>query len=435
MPKMDVRLIDNQTTPLFTAHVSLLSVLPDVMPAPRERCRMRLEVSETVHTPDPETVLHVLEICSRDVSSDVVRNGHQLMLYGFGPSPRSKNRHDKTVFQVNVENDKTVIHGEVNFQASAFLGDQSQYDVVRSKLDLLFDQVKLNINAIQAAPPQSAVIPIPAPVEARSSPSNDGPVPGERMTVASEISTPVESTSQPTELEFVVAPTAAEPQWVLPREKNELKIALEQDSGGHVGRWMTALVVLIMLISGLYFWYQRHTTLSLPPAQTAPSPATTSSIQSDVPAEPATTPAPNAEQVSAPDPKIWLQDWTSAMRTRDASAQAAFYADTVDFYMGQHNVSRDAVLRDRAATINMRKSLWTVKIEKIAVVQQTDSEAKIHLVKHFIDGPEESESMEWFVPSELVLKRIDGSWKITSERDLVAPSPASVDQSELHPID
>ena len=106
---------------------------------------MRFEIHETVQTPDPEAVLRALEMCSLEISSEVVRSGDRITLRGVGPSPRSKNINDTTVFFVNAANNETVIQGEVNFQASALLGEASQQEVVRSKLDELFGQMKAQI--------------------------------------------------------------------------------------------------------------------------------------------------------------------------------------------------------------------------------------------------------------------------------------------------
>src|SRR5580698_1855149 len=107
---------------------------------------MRFEICETVQTTDQEMVLRALEICSREVSSEVVRYGDRITVHGLGPSPRAKNVHDTTVFCVNAEDDKTIINGEVSFQASALLGDQPQGEVVRSKIDELFNQMKAQID-------------------------------------------------------------------------------------------------------------------------------------------------------------------------------------------------------------------------------------------------------------------------------------------------
>jgi len=120
---------------------------------------------------------------------------------------------------------------------------------------------------------------------------------------------------------------------------------------------------------------------------------------------------------SSAELKLWLQNWAASMRTRDANAQAAFYADTLDRYLDQRNVSKEAVLRDREATNRMRKGLWTVKMEDIVIERQTGSEAEVRLVKHFMDEQETSEILESFVPTRLTLKRLNGEWKITSEQD------------------
>ena len=135
-----------------------------------------------------------------------------------------------------------------------------------------------------------------------------------------------------------------------------------------------------------------------------------------------TKPAPLPESTplsatSSAELKLWLQNWAASMRTRDANAQAAFYADTLDRYLDQRNVSKEAVLRDREATNRMRKGLWTVKMEDIVIERQTGSEAEVRLVKHFMDEQETSEILESFVPTRLTLKRLNGEWKITSEQD------------------
>jgi hypothetical protein len=106
---------------------------------------VRFQTSETVPLQDPEIVLQALETCLRGVSGDVVRSGLEITLRGLGPSPRAVNRLDTTILRVQSEHDRTIINADVSFQASAFLGDISQEDVVRSKLDLIFDQMKLQL--------------------------------------------------------------------------------------------------------------------------------------------------------------------------------------------------------------------------------------------------------------------------------------------------
>jgi hypothetical protein len=442
---------------------------------------MKFEISETVLTPDPEMVLRALEICSRDVSSDVVRYGDRITLHGLGPSPRSRNAHDKTVFRVNAEDDKTVINGEVNFQASALLGEQPQHEVVRSKLEELFQQMKAQIDldsrrAGDYATPHVAMdaVSTDAPIALDSTtPAEEDFIPavapytkmealnaGEERGVAATalIAEPVaEPAGEP--FRDVVQRAAAKPivapERIAPLQQEELKLWFKEpeeiDSGSHVGRWAVGLVALLLLAAGSFFFYRSHriggAAFAPKVSQTAPVAATPAPASNAKPpdAPPVTTPSVSASNPvatpSAPatpstspatgptggvtDPKVWLHGWASAMQTRDANAQAAFYADTVDRYLDQRNVSRDAVLRDRESTIHMRQGLWTVKMEKIVVEQQSDTEAQVRLVKHFMDEPDPSSGiLESFVPSKLTLKRVGGDWKITSEQDLSSPTPA-----------
>ena len=107
---------------------------------------MRFQTTETVQTPDSEIVLRVLETTLPEISSDVVREGPQITLRGLGPSPRSRNPRDITILHVSSDHATTVIHVDVNFQASALLGTVSQDSVVRSKLDYVFDQVRTQLS-------------------------------------------------------------------------------------------------------------------------------------------------------------------------------------------------------------------------------------------------------------------------------------------------
>jgi ketosteroid isomerase-like protein len=549
---------------------------------------MRFEIQKIVQTPDPEMVLRALEMCSQEISSEVVRSGDRITLRGVGPSPRSKNKHDTTVFFVNAANNETVIQGEVNFQASALLGDTSQKEVVRSKLDELFEQMKAQIHldsmrvaayaaarksaassttgvapsttvidrpedpnamelresepseeklwpseektasavapeavvpeavieAMTAAPdsgwgataladldePQGIALPDPIgefrhshaesmasapPIEHRPADveadinggptMKDGP---ERSTRAIDSAPTATQTTAETkaQTEGQARPTAARqaPLWEAARNpvrrpkpdaglgrEEELtwearippyRLRLEEDrtSGWKkFARGIAVLATLLALAGVGYRLYSLHPDLfaypvsiaakyvpaaakyTPPPAigapavpaslPTIPLPATANAAKvplaktsPPMPSPPAPTTEPAA---SSAEVKRWLQGWASSMQTRDANAQASFYADKLDRYLEQRNVGRAAVLRDREATNRMRKGLWTVKIEDIVIERQTDSEAELRLMKHFIVEPEQSEILESFVPTRLTLKRINGQWKITSEQD------------------
>jgi hypothetical protein len=570
---------------------------------------MRFEVRETIQSADMELVLRALEMCSREVSSDVVRHGDRIMLRGFGPSPRAKNVHDTTVFCVNAEDDKTVIQGEVNFQASALLGDQPQDEVVRSKIDDLFELMKAQVtldtlraktyaaalrsvagsvvaeagetlneskicgeqgeDARVSKPAIVSVAPITLPEALAATPGPglatalfDEPALApaaepEQMTVQETTAAPektaaekkkidrsgesVDAKTKPqtapiagmgyvaqskknlepekvasekdisskhSDLQYRVAP----PEPVAEPKQNFVRDRIEEPAWAARGKWngfaedndeqgypwkrlAVWTVILVTLLGGAYqghLWYLNNQddvrerinvikaqmtpsrllvatspmpayTTSAPsvaakspapnvvksplPAVSAPQPTSLAPPLSAEPEPPSpgvgaadpsqagdarqkaaapaeTNPVPNPDvdsassAVGASDINVWLQEWATAMRTRNASAQAAFYADSVDRYLDQRNVTRGVVLRDRESTIHMRKGLWTVKMEKIAVIRQTGSEAEIRLVKHFIDESERSEIMESFVPARLILKKVGNTWRITSEEDL-----------------
>jgi hypothetical protein len=472
---------------------------------------MKFEIRETVKNPDPEVVLRALEMCSREISDDVTRFDDRILVRGLGPSPRSKNKNDNTVFRVNAENGETVIVGEANFQASALLGDASQEDVVRSKLQDLFEQMKAQIDldtlrvatyaaarksaagtavvdrseepdveplraskrsegkrasfvapetlteAMTAAPDlgwgAAALVAGPQP-ENISPSSNDEPekVIASKKTFESEQTADAERAVNPEQRaqpRFYGEPELPEPK--LPEEEPTwqareapYRIRIEDDLRSGWKRfalWTTMLLVLLAVAAeGYFYWshgdlYWPQQKFSWPHRQIAASPmpvavptvavAPNSAPTLDkrkaaeiAPAKPAPLPESTSESATnSAELKLWLQNWAASMRTKDANAQAAFYADTLDRYLNQRNVGRDVVLRDREATNRMRKGLWTVKMEDVVIERQTDSEAEVRLVKHFMDEQETSEILESFVPTRLTLKRLNGEWKITSEQD------------------
>jgi ketosteroid isomerase-like protein len=425
---------------------------------------MRLEISETIPTPNPETVLRALEAYSRDVSGEVIRLGHQLTLRGLGPSPSSKNLHDTTVLSVSTQNNATVIHGEANFQASALLGSASQHDVVRSKLDRIFDKVKTQLDLesmMQAKPPAQPEPPAPQMFAQPISVPTPAPhavipfvttIPTETIPIAPE----PEPTPPPVEQlqPSTIAPYITEQQWLLSPKRQPDPAIEEEDlsTGKPWGQWLAGFAIAILLTAAAFFFTRHdritqrsitstpaatHTPVPQPPpapaaTTTQPAPATTTTAATISPAPPAPVATPVTTQ-PLPDPKVWLHSWADAMQTRDAAAQAAFYADKIDFYMGQHDVGRDAVQRDRAATINIRKGLWTMTPEDVEVLDQTPTQATIRLTKHFTHDPQDgSQPMEWSVPAELILKPVDGTWKISSERDLSTPTPPARDLVTLN---
>jgi ketosteroid isomerase-like protein len=139
------------------------------------------------------------------------------------------------------------------------------------------------------------------------------------------------------------------------------------------------------------------------------------------------TPA-KKEPGSDVDPAAVVKDWELALRSRDAAAQAAFYADPVGRYFLRHDVSRNQVLADKQSSIDKRKGDWMVKMERVNLTRKGDTSAKVSLVKHYSVQENGQTVSEWFVPSQLQLVRAEGRWLITSERDLGwAPSMDDLD--------
>jgi uncharacterized protein (TIGR02246 family) len=146
------------------------------------------------------------------------------------------------------------------------------------------------------------------------------------------------------------------------------------------------------------------TTPAAPPTEAAATPAA------------APEPKPSLPEASD-DPAAVVKQWEQAMQSRDAAAQASFYADPVGRYFLRNNVGRDAVLADKRAAIDKRKDNWTVKMDRVKVDRRGDA-ATVMLVKHFMVKKDGEPGSEWFIPSQLKLKREDGKWRIVSERDL-----------------
>jgi len=191
--------------------------------------------------------------------------------------------------------------------------------------------------------------------------------------------------------------------------------------------WAAATVVLVLApVAWLYLPRDpkeevapaQQTQPSAQAASVEPAPAHAVPVQQPAPAEPAPSPAAAKEPGSDEDPAAAVKDWESAMSSRDASAQAAFYADPVERYFLRHNVTKDQVVADKQAVIDRRKGIWTVKMERVQLTRPNDKAVKVSLVKHYRVQEDGKSVSEWFVPSQLQWIRADGRWQIKSERDL-----------------
>lgn len=624
---------------------------------------MRFQTTKRIQGRDPELVLGVLEGCLRSISNEIARQGSQITLLGLGPSPRAINRRDTTVIDVQREEGATVIHADVQFQASAFLGTVAQDEVVREKLDRLFDDMlaelgiptqasesemtqagepaeavaaELEVVAqqrptetlieeppvpeivtvsaadatgtpdstqelvsgpradaepsaaategpeivaepetampdaeVQPEPPSAqparqeqppvfvapegaatslaavndAVDPLsvvmdtadkqetrteiaetltgpeakqPEVVEAFDTTHANGPAkvaedgaaaqvetvsakvdpakaevartahvtepeatpgidaikeaaaqagaPAETNNVAplppaeaaKAIRAPVTKTERPAKLwplaseESGLVPAIEKPE-ATPLSASKTSVPLsnssparaskpvfskvtappialavpappaatkemfgvsafedEPETSSKLLRWSAWVAALIVLVVAPLVW------LYLPSHPgTATAPVTQPAAAA--PAEPLATPKQPWED---PDPAVVVDDWAAAMNSRDAAAQAAFYANPVERYFLRHNLTRAEVKADKQAAIDRRKGDWAVKMESVKVTRANDKTAKARLIKHYTVKEDGKTASEWFVPSALQMTRANGRWQITSERDL-----------------
>lgn len=404
---------------------------------------MRFQTIESVPIEDTERVLAVLEQRLRAMMKHVEREGNRITLSGLGPSSRVVNRHDTTVIEAWPDEGVTVIAADVSFQASAFLGatGQKQEDIMRLKLSRLFEETKEQLD-LESRHDQARIARMEALVggsavpgrlasrrKSEGSPAEDSSAMAQRLldtivvddTAQVKETTELPGSSQPTEdstaeIEPVAFPTtevaaksAATPAPTSTVFVNEPGDSVEGDGEPQDGgeersnRWMLWAVLAACIPAVLPFGAHYISTLRTDKA----APTYAVSAPSAMPAKP----------VPAAEPTDLLRQWELAMNSRDAAAQAAFYAVPVERYFLRRNVNKEQVEADKQQQIDNRKGLWTVKMEKVKIDRKADNIATVSLLKRYRQQEDGKPVKEWFVPSQLKLKREYGVWWITSERD------------------
>jgi hypothetical protein len=435
---------------------------------------VRFQTNEAVAVQDPELVLRALETCLRDVSSEVARHGDQITLHGLGPSPRAVNYQDTTVLSVSAEDDKTIINADVSFQASSVLGDVPQDAVVREKLEQVFDQMRMQIDLERklVAAGSSSSSPTDLPTSADASAVDLAAA----ASIAPAAVAAVETTEEPAEIPEDAVPFPAPREEKRHWDEGEHLVAMlrrdmqeDDPEPGDSNRriWVIfAVIAFALLAAGFYLLRFRNHSVGSPSAasvsQPVASPSATSATQPPVASPsaasatqpPVTTPAatppaadertvtridaatigrpPDSPALPAPkvDPRVWLEGWAAAMSSRDAVAQASFYADPVNQYIDRRNVSNAALVQAKRADIGRRQGSWTFSANDVVVENKTPSEATVRLVKHYMVEAGPSQVSEIAVNTRMQLKVVNGQWKIASEQELHAPAPAVV-----NPID
>lgn len=427
---------------------------------------VRFQASEIIQFQDTEIVLRALETCLRDLAGEVVRSGPEIILHGLGPSPRAVNLRDITILRVEAEENGTVINADVSFQASAFLGDTPQDAVVRSKLDRVFDQMKMRLaHEKKRAALYPPVIEI-APVSALAAIEAPSPEVHIEVPVAPMLTHSLAATSVQTPEPALHPPASPIAPELIPQELGSQKLSsqelapqkLQQNfadlqsvpaspnsvlplpaSGASLldrlrQRPAPVLAAILLLLAPGIFLVWRHTPHASPQPVTPRPVSPAQNVAALRPVPPPSTshlsPALTAT-LSVADPNLWVKNWVAAMGTRDADTQAAFYADTVDRYFDERNLSNAQVLQKKRAAIQSSQGLWTVKYEKITLSRQTEDAVTVNLVKHYVAQTEPAQISEQLFESRLQLKRFNGIWKITSEQDLIL----SKDTPPLPPVE
>jgi len=153
------------------------------------------------------------------------------------------------------------------------------------------------------------------------------------------------------------------------------------------------------------------------------------------PAAPVAPPADDLSALTVTDPEVmirpessiylWLQDWAAAMRSKDPVAQASYYASTVDRYLDETAVSRDAVFKAKKDAIADRPELWSVKVEHPYVESQGGNTMTVRAVKRILARTESGSMSETRMKVRLKVVRADGTWQIVEEQELGPPGPSA----------
>jgi len=324
----------------------------------------------------PELVLGVLEKHLHNKGWGEQRAGSKITLSGLGPSPRTINRRDTTVMNVVGDGAETRIDARVTFQASALLAPDVQEQIVRSKLQQILDAVKAQVEAEEIAE------------KAR------------RRAASAEIEANADR-------EIALAPEGADAS-AIPLNRLWVMEAYAEPEDKGPWRWIAASTCIMVLVVAaplavLSVMTRHETTVRAAAAREAASKPSTEI---------------NVEKT--------MRQWELAMRSRDAAAQSALYASPLEEYRLLHNLNHKALEAMKQAEIDHRRGLWTMSIEKLAIVQVGD-DATVSLVKHVMEQPQGSRVSERFIPSRLTLRHFPDGWRITTERDLLR---ASMEPSE-----
>jgi hypothetical protein len=115
------------------------------------------------------------------------------------------------------------------------------------------------------------------------------------------------------------------------------------------------------------------------------------------------------------DVSALLDGWMESTRQRDANQQSTYYAARVGRYFGWRNISVDTIRRAKERALGRVQADAAFSISDVRFERLDPERAVISFRKRW-DFPSRHSSTS--SREEMILNRIDGVWKIASERDL-----------------
>ena len=178
------------------------------------------------------------------------------------------------------------------------------------------------------------------------------------------------------------------------------------------------------------------TTATAQPTQSAPATQVASDAQPSEQTPPSSVPEAAAEQETKvskgaedgnlrearPDEteaalRAALSEWVAATNARDLGKQLSFYPPTLNAFYQRRNASLEEVRSDRARVFENARSIDVRADTPIIRVSRDGQSATMRFIKRYsIVGGGEDRSGE--VVQELRWQRVNGQWRIVSERDI-----------------
>ncbi|HEX8494892.1 MAG TPA: nuclear transport factor 2 family protein [Pyrinomonadaceae bacterium] len=112
-----------------------------------------------------------------------------------------------------------------------------------------------------------------------------------------------------------------------------------------------------------------------------------------------------------------LNEWVAATNARDLGKQLSFYTPTMNAFYRRRNASLEEVRADRARVFENAQSIDVRADAPVIRVSRDGQSATMRFIKSYsiVGGGEDRNGM---VVQELRWERVNGQWRIVSERDI-----------------